>query len=165
MIIRKFNYNNKKRRGFTLIEILVVISVIAFITVSAIFFFNKARQNAKIKKCVADIKIVAQAIDVKRDEKNDYLINITGSGCSDCACRIGGGNYNYSKQSINTPSCISNMTSVFKKIGFSYLPKDPWGDPYLIDENEKEWSGDPCREDILQSYNCGMELIDFYACK
>ncbi len=116
-----------------------------------------------MKKCVADLKLVAQAIDIKRDEKNDYLGKITGSFWSDRECRVGPPYWGWSKASINKPECINAITAVFKKIGFQYLPRDPWGDTYMIDENEYE--GSCGNKDILLSYNCGFEFIDYYICK
>jgi len=36
-------------------------------------------------------------------------------------------------------------------LGLSSLPRDAWGSPILLDENEYEWPPTPCRRDTLNS--------------
>ena len=67
---------------------------------------------------------------------------ITGETCTDCiSCRDG-------KDLIDldpTDSCAVNLIAAFTAIESAgglgvpgNLPRDPWGSPYLIDENEME---------------------------
>lgn len=34
---------------------------------------------------------------------------------------------------------------------YNQLRRDPWGSPYLLDENEGEFAGNPCIRDTLRS--------------
>ena len=145
--------------GFTLIELLVVISIIGFLATASMVVFNSARLKAKQARSAADIKQILTAIDLKRDEYNTTLLGVTGSNCSDCAC------WPFDDATLNSAVCINSMTAAFKKLGFSGLLKDPWNKPYLIDENEYEFSYEPCRRDILRVLNYGSFSVPYYICE
>ncbi|MDD5071568.1 MAG: type II secretion system protein [Patescibacteria group bacterium] len=147
-----------KKNGFTLIELLVVISIIGLLSSMAVYALNVARVKAKEARCRADLKQILTAIEVKRDEQNKVLMGVTGSGCTQCSCTP------YDDAAFNSPTCISRLTATFKNLGFPDIVRDPWGKPYLIDENEYEFSADLCRRDSLNSLNCGSIHIPFYIC-
>jgi prepilin-type N-terminal cleavage/methylation domain-containing protein len=153
---------NKKNKGFAMIEVMVAISVLVLISAVMALHLSKARQQAKLEKCLIDKELIIKAIEIKRIEKKAVLGEITGSFCSDCgSCRSGN---SWTKESVNSADCVSKMTAVFKKLGYPYLPRDSWGDPFLIDENEGEGSY-PCEsKDVLRSINCGPSFVPFYSC-
>ncbi len=146
------------KSGFTLIELLVVIAIIGLLANLSVVALKNARQKAKEAACKADLRQILTAIEVKRDEQNTYLRQVTGSGCSDCPCRP------FDETAMNSSACINSMTNAFVKLGFLGLIKDPWGDSYLIDENEYEYSNNPCRRDSLRSLNCGSITVPFFIC-
>ena len=121
------------RKGFTLIELLVVIAIIGLLSSIAVVSTNSVRDKAKIVKANADLVQIVKQIEVARNNNNLPLISITANGCSDCNCR---GKYLPTLASSDT--CITILTATFLSIGFSGLLRDPWGSPYLIDENEME---------------------------
>jgi len=147
------------KKGFTLIELLVVISIIGFLASMAVFALNVARVKAKEARCRADLKQILTAIDVKRDEYNTTLMGVTGSGCTQCSCSP------YDDVTLNSAACVDRVTTTFKNLGFPGILRDPWGKPYLIDENEYEFPADLCRRDSLRSLNCGSVSVPFYICK
>lgn len=53
--------NRKSKKGFTLIEILIVVVIIALLAFMAIPAYTKVRQNAKTKEVQKNLKIVAAA--------------------------------------------------------------------------------------------------------
>ena len=57
----KNNLKNKKKKGFTLIELIIVIAIIAIIAAIAIPRFGKVSQDAKLKSDVANAKNIANA--------------------------------------------------------------------------------------------------------
>jgi prepilin-type N-terminal cleavage/methylation domain-containing protein len=127
--------------GFTLIELLVVISIISLISSAVLASINRARDRARANKLIADFDSVRKQIELVR---NGRLIDVTNNGCSDCICR--------SVANIHTlpatDACIINLTNSWvARIGFSVLPRDPWGNPYTLDENEHESSNADCRYD------------------
>ena len=52
---------NKSRRAFTLIEILVVISIIAILIAIAMPNFMKARETAETKQCLDNLRTIDSA--------------------------------------------------------------------------------------------------------
>lgn len=136
----------KKRflTGFTLIELLVVIAILGLIFTIILGNLREAREKAKLVKVAEDLDQIQLAMEIARNDQDKVLLQITGSGCSDCACR--------DDPDLRFPDddCINSMTNAFQKIGLP-LVKDPWGSLYLIDENELEFDGDPCRKDSFGS--------------
>ena len=136
-----------KQKAFILIELLVVIAIIGLLASIVLVSVNQAREKARESKMKADFDQIYKAIEVARDRDDKVLGKITGNWCSDCACRNVGDLSTLS----DTHSCIVNHKNAFERIGLSSLPRDPWGSPYLIDENELEFDSDPCRKDSLRS--------------
>ena len=57
----KNNLRNKKKKGFTLIELIIVIAIIAILAAIAIPRFGSATQDAKLKSDIANAKTIANA--------------------------------------------------------------------------------------------------------
>ncbi len=150
----KKSRNRAEETGFTLIEVLVVISIVAFLMASAVTMINFVRQKGKIARYQADVTQILKQIDIKREEKNQVLGQITGNFCSECACRAPGPTWTH--DSVNTSACLATMTTSFQRIGFPNILIDPWGDPYMIDENETEFPASP---DNFWSINYGGRVI------
>ena len=53
--------NKKKKKGFTLIELIIVIAIIAILAAIAIPKFGDIRRNAALKSDVANAKVIANA--------------------------------------------------------------------------------------------------------
>ena len=103
---------------------------------------------------IKDLGVVEQAIKVGRLQTNQNLIDITGNTCSDCICR----NFNFisplsgpAQDCIDRWELILNALKATSDINLSFMDKDPWGSPYLVDENEGEQAGNYCRRDTLFS--------------
>ena len=62
--------SNKK--GYTLIEILVVISIIGFIASIAMYTLNSARVKGRDAKRMADLEVIGKAIELYYDRFNHY---------------------------------------------------------------------------------------------
>lgn len=54
--MRSQRFHTKKKRGFTLIELMVVISISSLVAFSGFFAFNKYAESQQLEKAVQDIK-------------------------------------------------------------------------------------------------------------
>lgn len=54
--------NKKKKKGFTLIELIIVIAIIAILAAIAIPKFGEVRKNAALNSDVANAKTIANAV-------------------------------------------------------------------------------------------------------
>ncbi|HJT82185.1 MAG TPA: type II secretion system protein [Chthoniobacterales bacterium] len=64
------------RRGFTLVEIMIVVSVVALLAIIAVPSFLRAREQARSAKFVNAIRIASGAFEVYATEHNGYPADV-----------------------------------------------------------------------------------------
>lgn len=143
------------QRGFTIVELLIVIIVIAILAAIVIVAFNGVQTKAQQSKIQADIRAITGALRMARDNKQMISQQITGSFSTGSACWSKPDGTNLATLP-NTDTCISqyntSMQALANASGVTALTtmRDPWGRPYLIDENEGEGGG--CNHDTVAVY-------------
>ena len=70
----------KKSQGFSLIEILVVISIVGILTSILVVNYNQARQNSRDKIRMSDLKSLQLAIELYKSQNGTYPTQGCGSG-------------------------------------------------------------------------------------
>jgi prepilin-type N-terminal cleavage/methylation domain-containing protein len=130
--------------GFTLVELLVVISVIGLLASVMLVALNDTRSKAREAKLQADFTQLGKQVDIARDKADKALVFITQNGCSLCE-------FNFTIPANNQPAALAVNALSWQRIGLASAPKDPWGTPYAFDENEYEFGADPCRYDTISS--------------
>lgn len=145
----------RKQEGFTIVELLIVVIIIGILSVLVIPNLNKSKDRAKSAKAKGDIDTFIKATVAARiDSGNVNLRTITGVSWSANGC------YNRDLRNVPTSdSCYINWNNALTKVidavhgGVNGLDmaRDPWGSPYLLDENEGEQIATPCRYDSLVS--------------
>lgn len=104
------NLKNKKKKGFTLIELIIVIAIIAILAAVAIPKFSSISKDAKIKSDIANAKTISNAVsaliaegEINIPAASTVTINVDGAATEGDALDI----VNY-LQNVPTPESISN---------------------------------------------------------
>lgn len=119
------------RRGFTLVELLVVVAMIAVIMGAISTSFSAARTRANIQKATSEVKVIAQAILSYETWNGDELKpmeDVEADGDS-LSFLIGRG-------SANGPDGASSGGEIpvllMAKLQGGGKMLDPWGKPYRV---------------------------------
>lgn len=67
-------------RGFSLIELLLVLAVIGILSAIAVPSYSSYREKVKIAACILGIKVIEQAIQGYQVEANDYPASLAEIG-------------------------------------------------------------------------------------
>ena len=114
-------------RGFTLVELIVVIAMIAIFMASVGTAVGKTAERARIEKARSDVKVISQAIlaweNYSRSGKHELReMNDEEADSSSLAFLLGQGE---SATSGNIPELIAAQLAGGKM-------RDPWGRPYVV---------------------------------
>jgi prepilin-type N-terminal cleavage/methylation domain-containing protein len=96
-----------KRRGFTLVEIMIVVVIIGILLAIAVPNFIRARESSRAKSCVANLKSINGA---KEQWAIDHKKTSTDTPTEDDL-------YGADKYVKSTPSCPSGGTYTLSAIG------------------------------------------------
>lgn len=115
-------------RGFTLVELIVVIAMIAIFMASVGTAVGKTRERARIEKARSEVKVVSQAIlaweNYSRGGRHELReMNDEEADSSSLAFLLGQGE---SATSGDIPALILAPLSAGGKM------RDPWNRPYLL---------------------------------
>ena len=76
--IKQFNRNNiNNKKGFTIIELLVVISIIGLLSTISVVSLNGARIKSRDAKRVSDVDNIKKAIELYYDDKGEYPVALS----------------------------------------------------------------------------------------
>jgi prepilin-type N-terminal cleavage/methylation domain-containing protein len=145
------------QRGFTIVELLIVIVVIGILAAITLVAYNGIQDRARSAKIQADLGQIEKAIIIARMNTNQALHEITGSTWSAEGCEGANNGTDLTNTSITTvATCwaawdnFRDTVSTASGVNIRNIV-DPWERPYYIDENEGE-NGGSCTEDWLGRY-------------
>ncbi len=150
-----------RQRGFTIVELLIVIVIIGVLAAVVIIAYNGIQNRAQVAKIQTDEKTLVKAIISARNSTGKTLYEITGNTWTADNCYSQPSGTDLATLPIGD-ACWATYLQVLDEISVASgidvrKLKDPWGRPYYIDENEGEDSNSPCQEDLLASYTYPFE--------
>ena len=105
--------DRRKRAGFTLVEVMVVVVIIGLLATVVVINVLPAQDRAMVEKAGADIAVLEQAVETYR------LDNLTFPRTED------------GLQALVSPPASLNRPERYRQGGYvRRLPDDPWGNPY-----------------------------------
>ena len=143
--------------GFTIVELLIVIVVIAILAAISVVAYNGIQDRARASRVNTDLENLEKTIQLARLSSSKVLGQITGSNCSRCSCPYTAGDMTDYSTLPKTHNCWLRYNALLDAIeaasgtSLSWIRNgDPWGAPYSIDENEGESGG--CGKDLIWSF-------------
>lgn len=145
----------KFRKGFTIVELLIVIVVIGILAALVVSTYAGVQDRAREAKISADMKTLAKAVAAARESKSSALRYITGAAATGGPC-WGKPDGTDLAALPRTDACWTTYAWALQKISEASGSNvtnlvDPWGRPYYMDENEDEPVGS-CRDDWFGVY-------------
>lgn len=67
----------KNRKGFTLIELMIVIAIIGILAAMAIPNFRKARESARQKACYSNLRVILGAIEMYNMDNSSMMDDLS----------------------------------------------------------------------------------------
>lgn len=150
---------NSNKRGFTLVELLVVVGMIAVILGAISVSYSAAQQRARIQKATSDVKVVSQAILAYENynrSSGDYELPTYNSPVNADAGHL---DFLLGEKSVNGNKIPSLLMAQLR--GGSKTMLDPWGRPYRLTIK----SGTIPTLSSLSSLQTGYYLPNFYRLK
>jgi prepilin-type N-terminal cleavage/methylation domain-containing protein len=73
------NKLNKRRGGFTLVEIMIVVAIIALLAAIAVPGFLRARKRSQASKVLNDLRLIDSAVDQYAIENNKKALDVVST--------------------------------------------------------------------------------------
>lgn len=142
---------NRNSSGFTITEILIVIVVIAILATLTIVTYSGIQQRARQATIDDGLQQLNRSIIAARISQGQTLAEITQSDHTYIQCFAEPTGTDLSTLP-KTDACWVDYINALNKISVASgsslkIIVDPWGRPYLIDENEGVSPGQPCKQD------------------
>src|SRR5438105_14678936 len=106
---------NRKHAGFTLVEIMIVVAIIALLAAIAVPGFLRARKRSQASKILNDLRMIDAAVDQYAIETNKKTNDVVGTADWTNYVKKGGALYNTGATLFGTPYGRSEERRVGKE--------------------------------------------------
>ena len=122
----------RQSRGFTILEVLVVVAIIAILSAIAIFAYNTAMTRARQRRTMADMRSIAMAWEARAGEEKHY--NAAG--------------FTMPSQALTHAEVTALLTPNYIKTVPAF---DGWGNAFVFAVNQTADSGEGASEYAIRS--------------
>lgn len=113
-IMRTQTNKRRKKNGFTLVELMVVIVIIGLLATIVALNVIPSGDTARVQKAKADIATIEQALEMYRLQQSNYPTTAQGLAAL-----------------TSVPAGLANPAAYQAGGYIKKLPDDPWGNAYL----------------------------------
>jgi prepilin-type N-terminal cleavage/methylation domain-containing protein len=106
------NKLNKRRGGFTLVEIMIVVAIIALLAAIAVPGFLRARKRSQASRILNDLRLIDSAVDQYAIENNKSSGNSVGTADWTNYLKPGTGLYTTAKDILGNPYGAQTVDSL-----------------------------------------------------
>ena len=122
------------KKGFTLVELLVVIAIIGILSTLSVVSLNSARAKSRDARRLSDIKQIRTALDMYYDSSSTYPLSCTTTlGTGNCACLTSVGWTNTSTTNCTGTIFMQKVPSDPLSSGAYVYTQTSSGQSYTID--------------------------------
>jgi prepilin-type N-terminal cleavage/methylation domain-containing protein len=107
-----FKAINKRRGGFTLVEIMIVVAIIALLAAIAVPGFLRARKRSQASRILNDLRMIDSAVDQYAIETNRASGNVVNTADWTNYLKKGSVLYNTGKSLLGTPYGAQTVDSI-----------------------------------------------------
>ena len=137
-------------KGIIAVEIMLITSFMVFLGAVVFFIIVKNQVREKYSEAKSELNLLNSIAKDARNITGKTIREITLNDCSACICKDDLRNIS------STKSCFLNWSNALGYLknhagvqNIDELWRDPWGSPYLLDENEREGGPSDCRSDTI----------------
>ena len=149
---------NPRIRGFTLVELLVVIGIIALLISILLPSLSKARQQANRVACASNLRQLGMAMLGYTNDNKDYFPHCAGQNIQLPTAQAAGAPYDwlYWERNSDNPKRDITQSSIVPYIGGSFTPK-----VFICPSDDTTYRSRPLDGPYRYSYTMNIFVTDF----
>ncbi|PYK45946.1 MAG: prepilin-type cleavage/methylation domain-containing protein [Verrucomicrobia bacterium] len=114
------NKLNKRRAGFTLVEIMIVVAIIALLAAIAVPGFLRARKRSQASRILNDLRMIDAAVDQYAIETNRSTGNTVGTADWTNYLKKGSSLYNTGNSLLGSAYGVQTVDTIPKVVTADY---------------------------------------------